>query len=512
MILLHVVVGLMSDSFLIFGILQKSLEKANEDLQGARDEYDTLKERVKVVAGELKDRRAECRTLKAEVDLLKDNNVDLQDKITILEAQGMDLNKSSTETSNELNTLKAQLLDKEKELTEAKEGIEAETRKSEEALSAYKRKAQQSLSLANSRIASAVQAKEEAEMEARAARSTADSAMERAMAAERKGTDALAEAKAYVAEMKDQVGKLDDIKTELEATKAELETVRSEAQTTKEASEKLSCELQSIHGRLEAEQMTTTELRGEFSHVSTRSTELMEEVDRLRREEKRLVEEVRRLKEDGKKEKSKENGVAADDMVPTKHSAEAEGMIAMLQQELADANLAIRELKETLKATVDEESRTSEPSRENGGNNVDSTTGGMPLFYAMEKQAELTQARNEIARLAALVGDSESSKQEAMEHMEMMREQLEEAYSKLERESRRSTPQEERVNLEYLKNVILSYLNAKTVLEKKTLLPVIGTVLCLTPQEQQQALQHVDQEGKLSLDSVTSSVMNLRWS
>lgn len=137
----------------------------------------------------------------------------------------------------------------------------------------------------------------------------------------------------------------------------------------------------------------------------------------------------------------------------------------------------------------------------------------MQLFYAMEKQAELTQARNEIARLAALVGNSESSKQEAMDEMEELRRHLLDVQSQLDRQSRlQQSPQEERVNLEYLKNVILSFLNAKSQLEKKTLLPVIGTVLCLTPQEQQQAMQQLEKDGKISLDSVTSSVMNLRWS
>ena len=191
----------------------------------------------------------------------------------------------------------------------------------------------------------------------------------------------------------------------------------------------------------------------------------------------------------------------------------------MLQRELQDANQAIRELKETLKATVEEQSHI-EPARNGGSNHhhhdhhSDSNVngGGMPLFYAMEKQAELTQARNEIARLAALVGNSEASKQEAIDEMDEMRRHLLDVKAQLDRQSRLQSPQEERVNLEYLKNVILSFLNAKSQLEKKTLLPVIGTVLCLTPQEQQQAMHHLEKDGHLSLDSVTSTMMNLRWS
>ena len=486
------------------------MEQTKEELQVSRDEYATLKERVMVVAGELKDRRAECRTLQSEVALLKDNNDALHDQIIHLEAQGMDLNKSSTETTNELNGLKGQLMDKEKELQAVKDSIKQEIQKVEEALAAYKRKAQQSLSVANSRTASAVQAKEDAEMEARAARSTADSAMERAMAAERKGADALAEAKAYVSEMKGQVARLEEVKSELESTKIELELLRSESNLLKATVDKQRCELQSVHGRFEAEQMTTRDLRSELTQAIDRSTELLDEVERLRREGKRLKEDLQRKSEEPADTKSTPNGAAVVDMVPAKRSAEAEATIAMLQQELDDANQAIRELKETLKAAAEDESRAPGPNPNNGGNR--DSTGGMPLFYAMEKQAELTQARNEVARLAALVGNSEASRQEAMDEMEEMRKELEELQSKLRRESRHGTPQEERVNLEYLKHVILSFLNAKTQLEKKTLLPVIGAVLCLTPQEQQHTLQHLDQEGKMSLESMTSSVLNLKWS
>ncbi len=453
----------------------------------------------------------ECRTLQSEVDLLQNTSYELNDKITHLEAQGMDLNKSSKETSTELNYLRGQLMDKEKELQEVRGVIAVEAKKGEDALAAYKKKAQQSLSVTNSRTAAAVQAKEEAEMEARAARSAADSAMERAAAAERKGNEALAEAKAYVHDMEQQVAKLDTIKWQLDDATTKLERVQLDAKTAQEANEKLVCELQSLQGRYEAEKITNNDLRKELLEVNSRSAELFDEVERLRREGQRLKDELKRAAKEAKEEiaaTGAKNGSIAVEMVPARRTTEAETTIAMLQQELQDANNAIRELKETLKATVEEQAR-SQPNQ-NGDNHE--STGGMPLFYAMEKQAELTQARNEIARLANLLGDSEASKQDAMDAMESMRHQLHEIQAKLELESRRSTPQEERVNLEYLKNVILSFLNAKSQLEKKTLLPVIGTVLCLTSQEQQQAMQQLEKEGKLSLDSVTSSVMNLRWS
>ena len=143
-----------------------------------------------------------------------------------------------------------------------------------------------------------------------------------------------------------------------------------------------------------------------------------------------------------------------------------------------------------------------------GGGNGDA---GIPLFYAMEKQAELTQARNEIARLAGLLGDAESSKQEAMDAMEDTRRELEDTQAKLKRREHSKSPEEERVNLEYLKNIMLRYLNSKSLQEKKALLPVIATVLCLTPEETRQVMESLENgEGRV-VDSVASSLLNLKW-
>jgi small-conductance mechanosensitive channel len=195
-------------------------------------------------------------------------------------------------------------------------------------------------------------------------------------------------------------------------------------------------------------------------------------------------------------------------------NSEAEATISMLRQELHDANIAIKELKETLIATVEEseaalsnpQSQPSPPMNGDGG-------GGIPLFYAMEKQAELTQARNEITRLANLLGDSETDKQEAMDSMQEMERRMNEAMAKLKRQEQHDkfSPQEEQVNMEYLKNVTLSFVKAATVVEKKALLPVIGTVLCLTPEEQSRAMEALDKNGSGVMESVTSSVMSLGW-
>ena len=54
------------------------------------------------------------------------------------------------------------------------------------------------------------------------------------------------------------------------------------------------------------------------------------------------------------------------------------------------------------------------------------------------------------------------------------------------------------VNLEYLKNVMLSYLKAKTLADRRKLVPVIATVLCLTPEEQSQAVLSVEESAGLT--------------
>ena len=54
------------------------------------------------------------------------------------------------------------------------------------------------------------------------------------------------------------------------------------------------------------------------------------------------------------------------------------------------------------------------------------------------------------------------------------------------------------VNLEYLKNVMLSFLTADTLADRRKLVPVVATVLCLTPEEQIQAINSVEQNAGLT--------------
>lgn len=444
--------------------------------------------------------------------------MNLQDRITQLEATGMDMNESSQGIQEELITLRSSLKEKENKLQEATMSIDEEKKKGETSLGAYKKKAQQSLALANARSASAVQSREEAEMEARAARTTADSAMQRALTAEMNGKQALAEAKTYVDEMEKEVAKYNTVKDTLNKSTIESEKIREEAVAYQDSNEKLKCELTSALGRLEADQLTMIHLKKASSAEQDRSSELYDEVERLRKEGKRNNDEIRRLTE-ANKSQSNASDAAIATVVPERN-AEAEATIAMLQQELQDSNRAIKDLKETLKATM-EERESSASFHSNGGAAMMNGGGGahnnqdaaMPLFYAMEKQAELSQARDEITRMANLLGDAESTKEEAMDDMREMKRMMEDAQSRLKRQEQlKKSPEEGSVNLEYLKNIMLSYLNATSTQEKKALLPVIGTVLCLTQEEQLNAIEQLDKGNGSVIDSVATSVFNLKWS
>lgn len=454
--------------------------------------------------------------MSAEIDLLKGAKESLQDRVTQLEAKGMDMNQSSEETQAKLDFLQSSLDATKKELEEAHDTIQTEKEAGEKALSNYKKKAQQSLALANARSASAVQAREEAEMEARAARATSDTAMERAMKSELNGKQALAEAKVYVEQMKEEVSKYESVKAKLEETSKELKLTQTEAETHKDSNEKLRCELTSLSGRLEAEQATMEDMKANLDRAQNRSNELYDEVERLRRESQKYQDDIKRLTEAKKTSETTSEEEAA--VMARVANAEADATIAMLQQELQDSNRAIKALKETLRVTIEENNALMDGKQSNGngamnGNYHEPETNSMPLFYAMEKQAELSQARDEIARLANLLGDAESTKQEALDEMYDMKQLMEDAQSKLQRQEQLQTNTTgESLNLEYLKNVVLSYLNAGSIQEKKALLPVIGTVLCLTPAEQQRAIEILEKGNGSVMDTVKTSVLGSYFS
>jgi hypothetical protein len=123
---------------------------------------------------------------------------------------------------------------------------------------------------------------------ARAARSTEVSDINQAMLAEPNGKEALAEAKLYVSEMEQEVKKYIQVKEALEKATTKLTQVKLD-------NEKLKCELQSLHGRFEAEQKTLQDLRDD-------ALELHKEIERLRTEKQYLKDNLQRVRTQQKTE------------------------------------------------------------------------------------------------------------------------------------------------------------------------------------------------------------------
>ena len=389
-------------------------------------------------------------------------------------------------------------------------------------------------------------------MDAQGARTAADEAINRAKDAEADGKSALLEAREYVKEMEEERSELvrkaqkalDDLEM-VTKTSAEYKVLLD---ATSYSNEKLTLDFDDLQSSLQMERARTSELQQEISDVQQRSNDLYDEVEILRDELRRKATAAFMAKSQsgGEFNESGTNG-GSKAILTLAETSEAESTIIMLQRELKDANQAIKELKETLRGTIEQKSQRSacingpEIGTSPGqGTGPEVKPAGAPLFYAMEKQVELNTARSEINRLANLLGDAQSEKMESYESMQEMRKSMELAEARLRRyeklgPSKTRTPKvsaqysknaplrsispkrrmsggsagssedmmdgiennSASVNLEYLKNVMMSFFNAKTLAEKKALMPVLGSVLCLTPEEHHRAIVSVENSGSL---------------
>merc|ERR1712161_91322 len=189
-----------------------------------------------------------------------------------------------------------------------------------------------------------------------------------------------------------------------------------------------------------------------------------------------------------------------------------------------------------------------------GGSGIGNNSN--PLFYVIEKQSELKTTREEIVRLAGMLGDAESAKVEAFEAMDDMRRKMEEAEARLRRFEKLgsaassnnpklgggsnrpgqlphyrhqkqhlnkgdyggnrfsignddisstnvsgssnnsiSSHNDSTTNHEYLKNVMHRNKKKKKKKKKNTLRPVVGAVLELTADEQMNAIQSLEESA-----------------
>lgn len=497
--------------------MQDELEKSKGELGRTHDEYTTLKSRVKVVASELKERRVECRDLKTKIEELEESNEKHAEHVSTLESHLSDRDRSGNDKDEEVGGLRSIIEQLEQKLKDAGNAAKSKDEKFEKDLGGYKKKAQNSLAVANSRAAAAVQAKEEAELEARAARSTADSTMERARVAEEKGVKAMADAKEYYREMEEAkteaIAKLKAHQEELDQTKESLSGLQEKLDTSASEKGNLAAEKAQIARDAETERTKSANLQIELTGAQHRLGVL--ENDRTELRNKLQIAEATAAHAKETQQPNQASPAPVDDST-------TRATIMMLQSQLKEANETIKELTEALQNAIE---LSETPQGQNGeavaGEGLGSSSNGndgVPSFYAMEKQAELNTARNEINRLSSLYADVQSEKSEAQEALVDSNKALAEERSKLQRYEKLSSASSSsneaspsnvngadnkvagsdgRTNIEYLKNIMLSFLHAKTITEKKALVPVIGAVLCLTTAEQARAIQNVESTGGL---------------
>lgn len=523
------------------------MKKKESDLESSNEAYTTLKGRVKVVATELKDRRVECRNLNVsvqELSLSKSNleseNKDLSTKLATFEQISDVRGKEIENLQNTVTDLRHQVKSKEKELVE-KGSV------GDKALNAYKKKAQSLLAAANARAAAANQARDDAESDATNARAEAENAVKGAREAEEEKKQVVSESLKAVKNLEIQVDQLqrekEKLSMDLESAQAECLKAFDDVKESQIGRESLLDELNAKDEELEKEIEKKSGLEQDLAMARIKINDLEDEVVAMKLELEKASSAAFMARQ---KEAEAMNSTSYSLGIDSKQTGDQnDATIVMLQQELAVANDVIKDLKDSLGTILSQDPTTLEPeelirkvnsfgeenasSNEGNGTDTDST----PLFFALEKQAELNTARDEITRLAALLGDAESEKMEAYEAKEEMRKRMEEAEARLRRfeklgpgntnratngstfnvshgrrgmgaplfssssvkGSSASSAADSSVNLEYLKNIMLRYMNAMSLNEKKALIPVIGAVLELTHDEQTQAMNNIEKNA-----------------
>eukprot|EP00978_Attheya_sp_CCMP212_P013554 scaffold34015_cov54-Attheya_sp.AAC.5 len=547
--------------------LQVSLSSSQQEVESTNEAHANLKSRVKEIATELKDRRHECRSFSVHVKELTDTNMTNETRMSNLQSQLTHSDNAGTAKDDEIGKLNTKVECLEKELKSSNKTLLERSAVSEKTLAQYKRKAQAGVATANARVAAANQEREEAEMDASAARAASTDGIERAKQADAKCNEAEANANKQVrtmeARLQKELNTVVLLQNELDGQREELVNSRKELEEAQSARQALASQMQDSSVELEQAQKSNSVLAGEAREERKKNKELLDEVDTLKEElenmamrEKQNVTKQETESSSDQKETERRGSighVVSDSAV----RFEQDGAIRMLQNELEGANEAIRELKQALRSAIMKSSSSQDgdelyarstsgidggvmesihldgdgfPPPRNGSTSNGSGNESTPLFFALEKQAELNTARDEINRLANLLGDAESSKMEAHDAMDDMRKMMEDAEARLKRYeklgsaaagSRQSKSEQSlaapnnvvgnghgsvqtngsssdgMVNLEYLKNIMLRYMTAKSLAEKKALVPVVSAVLCLTAEEQAQASTTVEQSGGL---------------
>jgi len=550
--------------------LKNSVQTLQTELDATSDAYNTLKARAKAVATELKNRRTEVRNLSSENEQLSSANLSMDTQLSNLRALVNQHEITIEYKDKDMDALneKVKSLNKQVKLGSVKSLDRIN--QGEKAIASYKRKAQDALAGANARLAAANQAREEAERDAKNARSASNDAVERARVAEMKKSEAEKMMNELTTRLdSEQQASTTDANKLKEQIHILRDTVCSLQSDMKEATDtkvKLVAELEQLNLSFVEQKEKNADLHEQLIQANNLCESLQREVHELNNDVQRSSAAAFKRAKDNVEGVSGENGVDRGSSYLSAESGgnqeESDGTIIMLQQELQGANEAISELKLALRTALLEATdkdfsahRGSVPTSvigleayandlANGGDtHIDTKqeNDSTPLYFAIEKQNELKTARDEINRLANMLGDAESAKQEALDKVDEMRQMKEEADSRLLRYEKLGMKQMHRppishpssygpfrtsagqqnasgtlldevsapnrltnsgndsvVNLEYLKNVMLSFLTAKTLADRRKLVPVVATVLCLTPEEQSMAIRNVEQTAGLT--------------
>lgn len=483
--------------------LKAELEKITASHNQLIQTHEEAMARSKIATNELNSRRVECRELTDNLRAVTEENKLLQSQLESLQLQLSNNTLNRTEQVEHFQALQQQVQELTAQLKRTQQEHAAAFQKSETSLREYKKRAQHELAVSQARSASAVQAKEEAELEARAARTMADAAMERAVKAELAAKEAITQQKVATErlerEAKEAIAARDDAQQALAIAQAELKQRTYELEKAITYKEQVDRALAASNAQYEAEVDRAAFLQKQVASLEKSNQNLDRNLEQLR----------------GQLEQLSESAANATTSLEPEEARQYKNTIASLEDELKEANMAIEDLKDALKTSMmSGESRQQAYSGEDGGDGAPRSARSNhnsqnALFYAMEKQAELKTAQAEINRLASLLADFQTERTEAMDSVTEYKSRMEAAEAHLERYKKlvlskhkgldeelsenngtpksAEEPDSAATNIEYLKNIVLRFLSAKTIQERRALLPVIGAVLCLTPAEIQKA-------------------------
>jgi len=553
----------LSNQITSYNELREKFDVSENASAQAQEQYENLKSRVKVVATELKERRQENRDLHTTISnltnervTLKDDNEKLKDKINSIES-------SSSEVKDEIDGFKQQISSQQSELATLKKKYDDLEKVGNSSIQQYKKKAQAALANANARSAAANQAREEMDVEVRALKAASEEADLRAVTAELERKEAVSKLTNDLETLKNKISyqekEFEILKRNWNESMSENSNLEQNLQDSINEQHRLYNEIEKLNDALKKQKEMTDSLNDVFDDEKRTVRDLTKKLQHLKVQHERSAAGAFLAKQ--KQVSAQEE---KDEPLSTDVNKEDDGAIALLHEELQGANEAVKELKNALaEALLREKQRntnlenlktfhepafvSSEVSNENcnsdpsngmasfDNNDTKQTNSSMPLFYAMEKQAELNVARNEINRLASIVSEIESEKRVAIEEKDEMRKKMEESEARLRRHEKlghsiaarqppsstsisnldrsygysdnrrgsaatgsRNIAPSENLNLEYLKNITLRYVKASTLRERKDLIPVIAAVLCLTQEEKQNALDAVDATANLT--------------